>query len=356
MKKLACAVFALLTGSMMLFTGCGSATAFDYDLSEYVKVGTYEGLTYDKPEKIKISQKDIEAKVKEDLEAAKYLKDVKDGKVHDGDTVNIDYEGTIDGKAFEGGTAAGQTLVIGSNSFIEGFESGLIGEKVGSKVSLDLTFPKDYGKEELQGKDVTFEVKINASQNYVTPSEKKYVKDSGVYKSVKEYEKAVKEELYNTEKTEQIMGIQQSLWNKVMDKSEMLKTPDKEIKAYVEQMNAQVQEYADSNNMEVADVLKNYYQLDEEAFNQQVQEAAEKNCFEQMVVYAIAREQKLEVTDDEYEKFVETQLANTGYSAKEFKEYTGKTYEEYVGGEDYIRYYLHYEKVIDYIMDKAKEK
>lgn len=356
MKKLVCTACALIVGSMMLFTGCGSNNAYDYDLSQYVKVGQYEGLTYKKPDKISISQSKIDEAIQKDLEGAKYLKDVSDGKVHDGDTVNIDYEGTIDGKAFEGGTAEGQTLVIGSKSFIDGFEKGLIGEKVGSKVSLDLKFPDDYQKKELQGKDVTFDVKINNSQSYAVPSEKKFVKDSGNYKSVSEYEKAVEKKLYDAEEAQQMQDIEAKLWNKVMDKSELIKTPEKELNGYIDQVKKSVQDYADENDMEFADVLQSYYNMDEKAFNEQIQKAAEKNCFEQMVVYSIAREQGIEVTSQEYDDFVAAQLEATGYTADEFEKYTGSSYEEYVGGEDYIYYYLHYQKVIDHIMSKAKEK
>lgn len=88
--------------------------------------------------------------------------EVTDRAVQEGDTVNIDYTGTKDGVAFDGGSATGYNLVIGSNSFIEGFEAGLIGHSIGEDVKLDLTFPKDYNNADLAGAAVVFDVKINS--------------------------------------------------------------------------------------------------------------------------------------------------------------------------------------------------
>ena len=130
--------------------------------SEYgsAELGTYKGVEIPNID-ISVSDADVESQINTELLQDPDVAEVTDRAVQEGDTVNIDYVGTKDGVAFDGGTASGYDLVIGSHTFIEGFESGLIGHNIGEDVKLDLTFPKDYGNEELAGAAVVFDVKIN---------------------------------------------------------------------------------------------------------------------------------------------------------------------------------------------------
>ena len=354
MKKALALFLILALGSTMILTGCGSEP-YDYDLTKYVKAGEYKGLEYKNPDKIKVSDKEIKDAIQEDLDEAKSLKDVEDGKVHDGDTVNIDYTGKIDGKEFENGSAEGSTLEIGSKTMIDGFEAGLVGAKVGDTVTLNLTFPDPYpNNEDLSGKDVVFEVKINSSQENVTPTEKEYVAQSSEYDTVADYEKAVKKELYKNKENEQKQEIETYLWGVITDSSEVIEYPEKELEAYKEKQKQYVEDYAKNNSMEYADVIESTYKMTEDEFNEELDSAAQTNAKEQMIVYYIARQEGLEVTDSEYKDFVAAQLESIGYTAKEFEDYTGSSYEEYVGGEEYIKYYMLYQKVIDMVVENAK--
>ena len=162
MKKIICFVLAALL--CLTFVGCGKdkREMFNVKLEDYVTLSDYQSMEIDKTSEDFISYYDS---VYENFIAnAGAYEQVKEGKVKDGDTVNIDYEGKKDGKAFDGGTAQGQNLVIGSNSFIDGFESGLIGKEIGKTVDLNLTFPDNYGEESLAGQKVVFTVKINYVQ------------------------------------------------------------------------------------------------------------------------------------------------------------------------------------------------
>ena len=130
--------------------------------SEYgsAELGIYKGVEIPNID-ISVSDAEVESQINTELLQDPDIAEVTDRAVQEGDTVNIDYVGTKDGVAFDGGTASGFDLVIGSHTFIEGFESGLIGHNIGEDVKLDLTFPKDYGNEELAGAAVVFDVKIN---------------------------------------------------------------------------------------------------------------------------------------------------------------------------------------------------
>ena len=123
---------------------------------------------------------------------------------------------------------------------------------------------------------------------------------------------------------------------------------------YKEKQKQYVEDYAKNNSMEYADVIESTYKMTEDEFNEELDSAAQTNAKEQMIVYYIARQEGLEVTDSEYKDFVAAQLESIGYTAKEFEDYTGSSYEEYVGGEEYIKYYMLYQKVIDMVVENAK--
>ena len=125
--------------------------------------------------------------------------------IKEGDTVNIDYVGKKDGKKFDGGSAEGYDLEIGSGSFIDGFEDGLIGKKIGDKVKLELTFPEDYGEASLAGQDVVFNVTINSATRMTVPEyDLANVKNTTEYDSIAAYEKAVEKENYKEKEAEEM--------------------------------------------------------------------------------------------------------------------------------------------------------
>ncbi|MBQ7726501.1 MAG: FKBP-type peptidyl-prolyl cis-trans isomerase, partial [Clostridia bacterium] len=191
-------IFLSVVLTALLLVGCGKTKSkqpskrilYNTDLSQYVKLGDYKNLTVDTASEEWKNAYDSELSA--DVEKNGFYVRKTEGKVADGDTVNIDYVGKKDGVAFEGGTAQGYDLVIGSGSFIDGFESGLIGKEIGSTVDLNLTFPENYQSADLAGKAVVFTVTIN----YVTSTDpmkpEEYFKELG-FDSVKDYDQEVKD-------------------------------------------------------------------------------------------------------------------------------------------------------------------
>ena len=158
--------------SMLGLTACGDNENLysGLNLDDYLKVGEYKGVEADQME-VEVDKSEIGDAIVEQLKAA--AKDTalnKGDEVKDGDTVNIDYVGKVDGKQFDGGTAEGQDLTLGTGTYIDGFEEGLVGHKVGEEgIELALAFPPNYTAEELQGKDDIFTVKINSATRSVQP-------------------------------------------------------------------------------------------------------------------------------------------------------------------------------------------
>ena len=349
MKKKICLIMIclLMTG---ILAGCGNSDPYaDYDLKDYFKkVGEYKGLTAE-PYTISVSKKEIKEKIDSDVKAAAKSESVSKGsKVKDGDTVNIDYVGKINGKAFDGGSAEGYDLVIGSNSFIDGFESGLIGKKVGSKVKLNLTFPKDYSQESLQGKDVVFEVTINSAKRSVTPDyDLDFVKNNTKYKSIKSYEASVKKELYDEKETEAKNNQKTTLWSDVLEKTEVKKYPEEELDYYMEFNSNQLDDIASENNMTRKEVLSSYNLGSEKDFKAVNEDSSKLRIKQEMLIEYIADKEGLTYTNDEKKKYLKD-LEDQGYDEDAIKKQTGREADEYV----HIQ--LLYEKVQDFILDNAK--
>ena len=143
----------------------------------------------------------------------------EDRAVQKEDTVNIDYTGYMDGEEFEGGSATGDDLLIGSGSFISGFEDGLIGHKKGEEVTLDLTFPEDYQNEEMQGKAVQFKVKINKISQAPELTDE-WVAANTDYKTVEEYKAAQKELMQKSADADYESQVKSDLFSLVVDGTE----------------------------------------------------------------------------------------------------------------------------------------
>ena len=213
-----------------------------------------------------------------------------EGTVSEGDIANIDYVGKKDGVAFEGGTDEGYDLEIGSNSFIEGFESGLIGAEIGKTIDLNLTFPEDYGNEELNGADVVFTVTVNSVQTTDGVEPKDIYEDLG-YKTLKEYENDVKER-----------ATENYFLDLVRSKSEIKEYPDEDVKTLKTQIKdalnnnftsyygMSLESYLTQNGMTMIDFENNL-------LNNQVKPL----IAETMPLYAILDKEGVKITDEDLE-------------------------------------------------------
>lgn len=314
MKKFATIALAVVL-SMSMLTGCGNSkqaaeatTEVKEDTVDYGKGlnddGTLDGVkaadyvTVCDYSSLKIAKKDIEASdsdVQSQIDSilANYNQ-VTDRKVKKGDTVNIDYKGTVDGKEFQGGTASGQSLEIGSGTFIDGFEDQLIGKTPGETVQVKVTFPKDYQSEEVAGKDAVFETKIN----YIEETPKltdKFVKDklseSYGYTTVKEMKKQIKDDIYNANKTDYI-------WNHMIEKSTFKEIPDQLINDRVDVIVDGLKAQLKASNYSLKDYLSAYGIEDETALRDQYKSSCESTVKVFLVADAIAADKKITVTDD----------------------------------------------------------
>ena len=322
----------------------------NYD--EYVKLGDYKGLKYTEDE-IKVTKNDIKSEIDSRVEAKSTTEDVKKGTVKDGDNVNIDYVGKIDGKEFDGGSAEDYTLTIGSGTFIDGFEEGLIGKKIGDTVTLDLKFPKDYNNKDVAGKDVTFEVKLNSKQVTKKPEyDEKFIKENSKYDNKKDYEASVKKDLEKEKKETAENTAKQSLWSEAVENAEVKKYPKGAVKQEKESIIEQYKLMAENYNVEWADFLEQFMNTTEKDFDKQAKDYGKSVAKQKLVMYAIADKENLNLSNKEYKDRLKELLKNAGMTEKQFKEQYNKSIEEYAEENDFKSQFL-LEKIYDFLYKNA---
>ena len=331
-------------------TSAATGTAIEFKPSDYIeKLAEYRGLEYSKVD-TEATDAEIEDRVKSFL--SNYPEKITDRAVKKGDTVNIDFEGKKDGVAFDGGTAKGFDLTIGSNSFIPGFEDGLIGKKPGETVDLNLKFPDDYkNSEELKGAKVVFTVKIN----YIVGEAPKELTDELVkantdFKTAAEYKADIKAKLEESKKNEAKANTTRELLEKVVTESAIKSVPKAAEEKYYTQIMGYWNNVATQYGMELKDLVTNQFKLTEEEFEAEVKKQAELSARILVVVRAIAEAEKLEVSEDEYKEALNTYYENSNAKAS----MDLATYEQQVGKESLMDIILN-DKVGTFLMENGKE-
>ena len=346
-KKLIALILIVCLFAVMGLTGCGSKPYSKYDLSEYVKVGEYKGLEVEKIN-VSVSDEEVDTQVKANVEKTKTTEKKKEETVAKGDKVNLDYEGKIGGKTFDGGSSKGYDLTIGSGEFIPGFEDGLIGKEIGSKQTLSLKFPADYNNTEVAGKDVVFTVTINyVSVDKIPEYNDAWVAKNSKVKTTAEYEKQVKEQLLKDKENQEKSSQKGDLWQEIYDSSEVIKYPEEEVNQYVKVLEEQYQKMAKSYSMELKDIWQQMGIQSEEEYKEKNKQAAQEYVKEQMISYYIADKENLSYTKDD-EKKLREQIESSGYTEDTFKENFGEDIDSYV------ELSLTYEKVLDFVYEQAK--
>ena len=320
--------FAVLL-SVVSLAGCGKKDENPY--SKYVTLGEYTGMTVDRIVTT-ISDEDVQNEIQNDLYADADFKEVTDRGAQDGDTVNIDYTGTIDGEEFEGGSDTDYDLELGSGTFLEDFESGIIGMKTGETKEISVTFPDEYDGT-LDGQTAVFSVTMNSISEVILPDyNDAYVKENYGFDTIADFEASVKEDLQSQYDDDATYTACADALSMAVDNATFDGYPEDMYNTAKEQMESENQAFAEQLGIEWADLAGDDYDIEEDVLN---------NVHEELVVYAIAAKEKLEVTDDEFNTFVDDNWEMYEYDTKEdfLKD----------NSEEDLRYSLLYQKVLDFL-------
>ena len=317
---------------------------------DYITLAEYKGLTYVEEEQT-VTDKEVETEIQNRLEAAATSDKVKTGTVKKGDTITINYVGRIDGETFDGGTASNSTITVGSAGFIDGFEDGLIGKKVGSETVLKLKFPDDYQNADVAGKDVEFTVTIVSKTVVTVPDlNEEFVKANSDCKTVDEYKETVKKDLLKSKEEAAKQVIKQQLWSKIVEKTEVKDYPTEELEYENGVITAQYTEQASQYGMTLEEYLKQAGKISLDDFKNDAATYAKSVCSQKMILYAIAKKENLKITNKEFKEKLNEMLKSAGFTEEMFKNQYGMSIEEYAEKNDLRTSYL-MDKVMDRILE-----
>ena len=310
-----------------------------------VTVKKYKGLNI-KPDKVEVTEEEVNHELGHLLERYTELV-VKDGAVENGDVAIIDFEGFKDGVAFEGGKGENYSLEIGSGSFIPGFEEGVIGMKVGDEKDLDLTFPEDYGVEDLAGAKVVFKVKVNEiKQKQTRELDKDFFDDLGMEGI--DTEEKLKDEIKASIQAQKEMDAENAYIDKILEevsKNVEVEIPEEMVEDEIDHLMEHFEQQIKMQGLS----LELYYQFtgsDEKALRSQMEKEAYKNVLYRFMLEEVGILEKVEVTLEEAEKEAES-LAEKYQMKKE-------DFLEKMGGLDLIQYDLKMHKTIDLLKELNK--
>lgn len=321
MKKIA--LICLCTvAAMSIMTGCSSSNSGGKENLGTVELAEYKGVKVNMPP-VLVTDAEVDSKVQQALSQNPTETEV-DRAAKEGDVVNIDYSGKLDGVEFAGGTAQGQDLTLGSGQFIDGFEDGLIGAKKGDKKELNLTFPEDYQSADLAGKAVVFDVTVNAvKEKKEAELNDEFVQGISEYKTVDEYKESIRADILKQKQQSADLQVQQSVLQQVVDASKFKLNKNAVSKRY----NARLKQYEQQAKMYGSSLsgMAQANGMDVPGLQQAVYASVEGDVRNQLVINTIAEREGLVLEDADRDAFA----ASNGQTLEEAVAYFGQeTFDE----------------------------
>ncbi len=340
----------LLTGVLavsVLLAGCEESKGLETD---NITITQYKDVEVDKVEKPEeITDEDVDNYIQSVLEANAVSNEITDRAVEQGDTVNIDFVGKIDGQEFEGGSGEDYPLTIGSGAFIEGFEDSVVGHSAGETYDWNGKFPDDYGNADYAGKDVVFTITVNSiTESQVPELDDDFVKTvSEKSKTVEEYKKEVKKQLEDNAQTTYEDQLGSEVWQKVVENTEVSKYPEGEVEELCDETISQYKDMAEQMGVEYEDYLEQNG-MTKEDFEKQVEDMSKDHIKQTLIVEAIADKEKIELSDEEYEKQLAEMAKLYGYEDADALEDAVE--------EDDLKEVALYNLVVDWLVEHCIQK
>ena len=311
-----------------------------------VTLGEYKGIEVEKA-KPEVTDADVEAELKKVQEQNSRLVSVADRAVADGDQTVIDFEGFVDGKAFEGGKAEDYTLVIGSHSFIDTFEDQLIGKNIGEDVEVNVTFPAEYHAAELAGKPATFKVKIKEIKMKELPElNDEFASEVSEFETLDAYKEDVKNKLAETKQAQATAENENNVVQKVVDNAQMdIPAPmvDEQVRNMIEDYARRLQSQGISFDQYLQFTGSTIEQLQE-----QMRPQAELRLRTRLVLEAVVAAEKIEPSEELVEAEIKKMSENYKMDAEQIKTIMGEA------GMAQMKSDMAVQEAVDFLVAEAK--
>lgn len=336
----------------------GAGQELKYTLEVFVKpdvtLGEYKGVAVEKNVE-KVTDEAVDARIQNDVERASTTQDVTDRAVENGDIVNLDYAGSVDGVAFEGGTAQGQSLTIGSGMFIPGFEEQMVGMNIGEERDLSVKFPEQYHAENLAGKDAVFHVKVNGIQTKVRPElDDDFAADVSEFDTFEAYKANIVADLEKNAADRAEANLEDALVQKVVDAADC-DIPDAMIQDEITTMLREMEMRMMYQGIRFEDYLKYTGQTLDQVRENCKPEAANR-VKTQLVLEAVAKAENIVPTDEDVDEAIADQAKRVNRDVEEFKASLSEQQKEYLKETAGIKKVIDFLKANAVITEKAAEE
>ena len=311
-----------------------------------VTLGEYKGVEV-KKEHTLVTEDDVNAEIEKERNKQAAEVSVDDRAGAEGDTVNLDYSGSVDGVKFAGGTAEGQTLKIGSHTFIPGFEEQMVGMNIGEEKDLNVTFPTEYHAPDLAGKEAVFHVKVNSITETQLPAlDDDFAKDISEFDTLDAYKADVRAKLEAQAAERDNNAFTNAVIEKVMANA-TVEIPDAMVERQIDSMVRNFEARLAQQGLKLADFMK-YTGQDEKSFRNQYRDQAEKSVRANLVLEAVENVEKFEAAEEEIDAEIEKFAKQIGQNVEDLKKNLTEGDREYFKA-DVIR-----DKAVKFLCDNAK--
>ena len=311
-----------------------------------VELGQYKGLEVEVEQQV-VTDDMIDTRIKQDQQKASRTVDVEDRPVATGDTVKLDYAGTVDGVAFEGGTAQDQTLVIGSNTFIPGFEDQMIGMSIGEEKDLNVTFPEQYHAENLAGKAAVFHVKVNGITVTEMPElDDDFAADVSDFTTFAEYKESIVKELNDRAAKNNEVAVENALVEKAVENA-TIDVPEAMITEQTEYILREMEMRMMYQGLRMQDYLK-YTGQTKEQLQDAYRGEGEKRVRIELTLEAIRKAEGIEPTEEEINAQIAEQAERMGQKVEDFEKTLTAEQRGYLADQAAVQ------KVVNLLMADAK--
>ena len=316
-------------------------------LKPEIKLGKYKGVEIDKID-VEVNEDEVNEAIEKERQNAARIVSVE-REVKSGDTVTIDFEGFVDGVAFEGGKGENYNLEIGSHSFIDTFEDQIIGKNIDDEFDVNVTFPENYQAANLAGKPAVFKVKIHEiKEKQLAELDDDFASDVSSYDTFAEYKESVKKNLSDKKADDAKKAKEDAAVNAIIEDSE-IEIPEMMLATQQREMLDEFAQRLRYQGMSIDQYFK-YTGMNAEIMMEQIKPQAEQKIKTQLVLEAVAKAENIEVTDDDVEAEIKKIADNYKMDVEKVKETLG------AGNEDAIKKDIAMQKAIDFITENAKEK
>ena len=313
-----------------------------------VTLGEYKGLEVAKADTT-VTDEEVEAELKKEQEKNARTINVEDRPAADGDTVTLDFEGSVDGVPFDGGAGKDYPLTLGSHSFIPGFEEQLVGAALEEEKEVNVTFPEDYQAEELAGKAAVFKCTIHKIEAKELPElDDDFAKDVSEFDTLAEYKEDVKKNLTEKKAEDARRAKEDAAVDKVIENAQM-DIPEAMIETQCENMVNEFAQRLAQSGLSMEQYMQ-FSGLTLDKLKEQVRPEAETRIKSSLVLEQIAKDEKIEITDEELDAEIEKMATQYGMEADKLKEYIGDNEKESMKRD------LAVTKAVDLIMENVKER